>query len=74
MREALKEGSQFRQVLATLRPKQTVVTVWTYPDSFGDFRVLKSWLFDRGYASAARPLPFDQPISGSPEGSRSSAQ
>jgi hypothetical protein len=72
--EALSEGSQFRQMLESMRPGATVVTVWTYPDSFGDYRTLKRWLFDRGYSCAARPLPADQPISGSPDGSRSAAQ
>ena len=72
--EALREGSQFRQVIASLRPEATVVTVWTYPDSYGQFRNLKSWLFDRSFATAARPLPDGQPISGSPAGSRSAAQ
>ena len=67
-------GSQFRQLVETMRPGATVITVWTYPDSFGDFRELKKWLFDRGFATAARPLPEDQPISGSPTGSRSAAQ
>ena len=72
--EALKEGSQFQQIVSTLQSQSTVVTVWTYPDSFGQFRRLKSWLYERGFTSAARPLPEGQPISGSPEGTRSSAQ
>jgi hypothetical protein len=71
---ALEPGSQFRQLVETMRPGSTVITIWTYPDSFGDFRDLKKWLFDRGFATAARPLPDDQPISGSPAGSRSAAQ
>jgi multidrug efflux pump subunit AcrA (membrane-fusion protein) len=72
--DALELGSQFRQLIETMRPGATVITVWTYPDSFGDFRELKKWLFDRGFATAARPLPDGQPISGSPTGSRSAAQ
>lgn len=72
--DALRKDSQFRQLLATMRPEGTVVTVWTYPDSFGEFRRLKAWLFERGFATAARPLPMGQPIMGSPNGSRSSAQ
>jgi hypothetical protein len=71
---ALEPGSQFRQLVETMRPGSTVITVWTYPDSFDEFRQLKKWLFDRGFATAARPLPTDQPISGSPAGSRSAAQ
>lgn len=72
--EALKNGSQFRQLVDTMPGNTTVVTVWTYPDSFGEFRELKAWLYERGFATAARPLPFGQPITGSPNGSRSSAQ
>ncbi|MEZ6115768.1 MAG: hypothetical protein R3C28_04245 [Pirellulaceae bacterium] len=71
---ALSDGSQFRQVLASMPANSTVVTVWTYPESFGDFRQLKSWLYERGYATAARPLPDGQPISGSPDGTRSASQ
>ncbi len=71
---ALAPDSQFRQQLAAYRPGETVLTVWTYPDSFAEFSRLKRWLFERGFATAARPLPDDQPISGSPSGSRSAAQ
>ncbi len=72
--DALQPGSQFRQLVETMRPGATVITVWTYPDSFGLFRDLKKWLFDRGFATAARPLPDGQPITGSPSGSRSASQ
>ncbi len=72
--EALQSDSQFAQILETRRPGATVITVWTYPDSFQEYRQLKKWLFDRGFSSAARPLPEGQPISGSPDGSRSAAQ
>ena len=72
--DALRDDSQFRQMLSTMRPQGTVVTVWTYPDSFAEFRRLKAWLYERGFATAARPLPMGQPIMGSPNGSRSSAQ
>ncbi|MCA9214402.1 MAG: hypothetical protein KDB27_15125 [Planctomycetales bacterium] len=72
--EALKDDSQFRQLLDTMSPNGTVVTVWTYPDSFAEFRKLKAWLYERGFATAARPLPTGQPIMGSPQGSRSAAQ
>jgi hypothetical protein len=71
---ALSPDSQFRQQLAAYRPGETVITVWTYPDSFREFSRLKRWLFDQGFSTAARPLPADQPISGSPSGSRSAAQ
>ena len=72
--EALQEGSQFHTLLKAKDPQQTTITVWTYPDSFATFRELKLWLFQRGFLTASRPLPADQPIGGSPRGSRSAAQ
>ncbi|MCP4189585.1 MAG: hypothetical protein GY768_03035 [Planctomycetaceae bacterium] len=72
--EALLPDSQFAQLIESFNSSRTVITVWTYPDSFGKFRELKRWLYERGFACAARPLPADQPISGSPRGSRSAAQ
>lgn len=60
--------------LAGRDPATTTITVWVYPDSFASLRRLKEHLYERGYATAARPLPMGHPISGSPNGSRSSAQ
>jgi hypothetical protein len=74
LEEALREDSQLAAVLAKNRPSSTTITVWTYPDSFSEFRRLKRVLFDRGYVTAARPLPPDHPIGGSPDGTRSAAQ
>jgi hypothetical protein len=71
---ALQQGSEFRSRLAANRPQQTTVTVWVYPDSFDQFRTLKAELFKLGYLTAARPMPANQPIGGSPDGSRSSAE
>ena len=71
---ALEESSEFFGILSNYDPQQTTVTVWTYPDSFDDFRVLKYKLLERGYLTAGRPLPTGHPISGSPTGSRSAAQ
>jgi hypothetical protein len=71
---ALAEGSEFRQALSKLRPGQTVITIWTYQDSFASFRRIKKELYGLGFSVAARPLPLDIPISGSPEGSRSAAE
>ncbi|XZE54690.1 hypothetical protein SH139x_000667 [Planctomycetaceae bacterium SH139] len=57
------------------RPAETTtVTVWVYPDSFKEFRLLKEHLYSRGIATAARPLPEGRQISGGPNGSRSAAQ
>lgn len=72
--EALQPGSRFAADLGGLDPKRATITIWVYPDSFGDFRTLKELLHKRGFATAGRPLPEGMPISGSPDGSRSSAQ
>jgi hypothetical protein len=68
------DGTQLDIELAGRNPDRTTITVWVYPDSFADFRRLKEHLYARGYATAARPLPMDRPISGGPQGSRSQAQ
>lgn len=60
--------------LAGRNPATTTITVWVYPDSFAGLRRLKEHLYARGFATAARPLPMDHPITGSPQGSRSAAQ
>lgn len=72
--EAMSPSSVFRSRISEWNPRDTIITVWTYPDSFGDFRQLKSELYQLGYLTAARPLPENQLISGSPEGTRSAAQ
>ncbi len=60
--------------LAGRDPARTTITVWVYPDSFAAFRQLKEYLYRKGFATAARPLPMDTPIGLSPRGSRSTAQ
>lgn len=72
--EALSEGSEFRQILSRHRPGRTTITLWTYPDSFDLFRRLKKELYRMEFPTAARPLPWGVPISGSPEGTKSAAQ
>lgn len=72
--QALSAGSNFRGILSDHDPQHTTVTVWTYPDSFEEFRLLKDELFHKGYLTAGRPLPTGHSISGSPQGSRSAAQ
>lgn len=71
---ALAAQSALRKKLEMMSPRQYTITVWTYPDSFADFRRLKKELYGMGYAVAARPLPTGFPIGGSPQGSRSSSQ
>ncbi|MGD9723543.1 MAG: hypothetical protein AB7O59_19325 [Pirellulales bacterium] len=72
--EALAQGSRFREKLAMVSPDQYTITVWTYPDSFSEFRLLKKELYAMGYAVAGRPLPEGMPIGASPHGSKSSAE
>ncbi len=71
---ALSSSGRLRLDLASRTPAETVVTVWVYPDSFDEFRLLKAALFDEGFLCAARPLPEGMRIGASPNGSRSSAQ
>ena len=71
---ALLDGSKFLDVVSRHRPETTIVTVWTYPDSFSGFRRLKKELYRLGYHVAARPLPHGAPIGGSPQGTKSAAQ
>jgi hypothetical protein len=72
--QAILPTSALAQTLKRYSPESTTVTVWTYPDSFGSFRTLKSALFERGFAVAARPLPAGLLIGGSPNGTKSVAQ
>lgn len=74
LEEALSSNGRLRSELASRDPRETVVTVWVYPDSFEEFRVLKARLFEAGFLSAARPLPAGIRIGASPSGTRSSAQ
>jgi hypothetical protein len=74
LEDALRPGSQFRAILGGLSPDRTTITVWTYPDSYADFRRLKEELYRQGFLTAARPLPEGALIGGSPDGSRSAAQ
>ena len=72
--QALRQGSQFRAYLASPQAKGATVTLWVYPDSFEDFRVVKQTLFNLGFLSAGRPLPPGHPIGASPDGTHSNAQ
>jgi hypothetical protein len=74
IQEALSPGSRLRIELAGRQPRETVITVWVYPDSFEEFRLLKEALFEEGFLTAARPLPDGILIGASPRGSRSTAQ
>ncbi len=71
---ALEPNSHFRSLLATVRPNDTTVTIWVYPDSFDQFRQIKSEIYKLGFLTAARPLPEGRLIGGSPQGTRSASQ
>ncbi len=72
--EAQGSRSQFRADLTPYTPADTTVTLWTYEDSFAEYRALKEQLHRMGFTVAGRPMPHGQPIGGSPQGSRSAAQ
>ncbi len=72
--EALAEGSRFRTALARLDRPNTTITIWTYPDSFDEFRQIRKELYGLGFRVAGRPLYKDALITTSTQGSRSSAQ
>ncbi|RMF39836.1 MAG: hypothetical protein D6753_12900 [Planctomycetota bacterium] len=74
LEEALGTAGRLQIELATRDPAETVVTAWVYPDSFETFRKLKARLFEQGFLTAARPLPWDVRIGASPHGTRSAAQ
>lgn len=71
--EALKFGSRFRQV-AEAADLDALMTVWLYAADFVHFRRLREFGHSLGLRVAARPLPEDAEITGSPAGSRSSGQ
>jgi hypothetical protein len=71
---ALTSDSAFLKRLGQLDASTTTITVWTYPDSYPEFRKLREFLQQRGFLTAARPMPHGHPIGGSPRGSKSAAQ
>lgn len=72
--DALKAGSAFRKVIDGLDPRDVVVTLWVYPDSFALYRALRDHLHDRDVVVAGRPLPDGVPIASSRDGSASRGQ
>ena len=71
---AVREGSELRDRLRRHPPGRTTVTLWVYPDSFEQFRMLRELLHKAGFSVAARPLPEGVAISGSPLGTKSAAE
>jgi hypothetical protein len=74
LRQALTPGSEFRQVVDGIEPRETTVTLWVYPDSFDLFRQLRDFLYERDIIVAGRPLPRGVPIASSRRGSVSRGQ
>ncbi len=71
---AMHETSPFRQQLASFDPHEVAITFWTYPDSYRELRRLKETLWKQGYRVATRPMAADEPIGGSPNGTKSTAE
>jgi len=71
---ALQDGSRFSNMLKRMEPQRTTVSIWVYPNSFDDHARLKDWLHERGFQMASWPLREGRPISGGPNGFRTSAQ
>jgi len=71
--EALRPSSAFHRALLAA-DRNATLTFWVYPDSFDVYRTLQQVAQEEAFTVAARPLPFGIPISGSPNGSRSSGQ
>lgn len=74
IQDSLGAQGRLRSELDSSRSSHTTVTVWVYPESFAEFRMLKELLYKEGYLCAARPLPRDMRIGASPQGSSSTAQ
>lgn len=72
--DAMRKDSDFQNVIADLDPRRFTITLWAYPDSFENYRLVREYLYKRGFTVAGRPLPEGQLISGSPHGSKSAAQ
>ena len=71
---AVNANSLFSRKLGQMEPRRTTVSIWVYPDSYAEHSILKMWLHDRGYQMASWPLADGRPISGGPDGFRTSAQ
>ncbi|HEX3871185.1 MAG TPA: hypothetical protein VHV77_12150 [Pirellulales bacterium] len=72
--QAMELRSEFRAALAQTNPRNTTMTLWTYPDSFALYRTLKRELYKQGFAVAGRPIPMNHPIGGAQDGTKSAAE
>ena len=71
---ARRPVSEFSRAISRLNPDHSTVTMWIYPDGFALYRRLRDDLHARGFTVAARPLPDNMTIRGSPSGSLSAGQ
>ena len=71
--EARQPHSQFRQAI-NRASFEDAITLWVYPDSFDLYRELVKIAHEQGHQVAARPLPMNRRIAGSPHGSKSISQ
>jgi hypothetical protein len=72
--QALKPGSEFRQIADGLDPQYAAVTFWVYPDSFPAYRQLRDYLYERDLVVAGRPLPAGSKIASTRRGTVSRGQ
>jgi len=72
--QALLPDSPLMRALRARRSAAPAVTVWVYPDSYGELRSLKRAMWEAGVPMAVRPLPEGHPIIFSTAGSKSAAQ
>lgn len=72
--QALAPDSQFRQRLQRLPPGKTTISIWVYPESYDELLTLRGWLREQGYQTACWPLETGRPITGGPNGLRTTAQ
>ncbi len=72
--QAMAPDSNFRARLSRMTPAKTTISIWVYPESFEEFLRLKTWLREQGFQIAGWPLESNAPISGGPNGFRTSAQ
>lgn len=72
--EALAPNSSLSTALASTSPQETIVVMWTYPDSVSEFRELQTALRDRGFAVDMRIVEEGRHIGFAPVGRKAAAQ
>jgi hypothetical protein len=71
---AMASDSEFMRRISRANPRREAVTFFVYPDSYGEYRKLREFLREQGFAIAARPLHQHAEIASSPFGRKSVAQ